>query len=623
MFQINEDNSIYLTRGDILAFAVSADDNGEPYKFEAGDDLTFKVYSKKDCTDVIFSKTFSVGNSAENKDFPAENTSPELNATEAFWIYLTGDETKFGDVISKPKDYWYEIVLNEKTNPQTIVGYDEDGAKVLKLFPEGADIPETPVKPEDIPVVDTELDMTSNRPVENRAIARAFENLREGYEAVFEAVEERFVTPEMFGAIGDGEADDTEALQSAINSGASSILLGNKTYLIKNTLNLKSNISLVGRGAKIKKTSASGEVENILFASNAENITIEGIEFVSEHNQNSVNTKINGTGKVSNIDALHFNYIDNLIVSNCRFSGLTGGVKIDENIDDVTSVINHNVMVDWCVFDDTVFMPIYAGGLSGCSIRNCDISAHAESTKFCHHIYISSACENFYIQGNTFKGGTGQDINAGSAYEGATAPKNIRIANNTFIDFRLLLAVLGSEVFFENNSCKSALANNCIYVSLLGKLKLKNCDISVNTKLLDTEGFDVEMINCTIKSSGVVFSALEGSSLVAEGCAFTITGGESVVDVTSDVGVKVYFYRCVFNTTTRENDCVLLSRKANCLLVFDNCTIKNDALKNFATNAMLGKVYIYNSTFAGFEKLCYEETDKTVLYNNYVLKDIL
>lgn len=197
MFVVNDDNSIYLTRGDILAYSVTAEDNGTPYKFQAGDVLTMKVYGKKDATNVVLSK-----------DFPVENTA------ERFWLFLSGDETKIGEVISKPKDYWYEVVLNEKTNPQTIIGYFEDGAVLFRLFPEGADLPETPVKPEDIPVVDSELDMTSNRPVENRAIARAFENLREGYEAVFNSVEKLYVTPQMFGAIGDGEADDTEAFNS-------------------------------------------------------------------------------------------------------------------------------------------------------------------------------------------------------------------------------------------------------------------------------------------------------------------------------------------------------------------------------------------------------------------------
>jgi hypothetical protein len=68
------------------------------------------------------------------KDFPV------VEATENVDIFLSKEDTKFGEVISKPKDYWYEVELNPEDNPQTIIGYDEDGAKIFKLFPEGDDI---------------------------------------------------------------------------------------------------------------------------------------------------------------------------------------------------------------------------------------------------------------------------------------------------------------------------------------------------------------------------------------------------------------------------------------------------------------------------------------------------
>ena len=234
MFQINDDNSIYVTRGDILFFSVEADDNGTPFKFQAGDVVRIKVYGKKDAETVVL-----------QKDFPITANTGSVE------IYLTEEDTKIGEVISKPMDYWYEIELNPDTNPQTIIGYNEDGAALFRLYPEGADIPEYEVKPEDIPVVDAELDMTSNRPVENRAIARAFENLREGYEAVFSAVEEKFVTPEMFGAIGDGVADDADAIQSAIDSG-SPVTLQHKTYYIGKPIYMKhTNIAFNAENANI------------------------------------------------------------------------------------------------------------------------------------------------------------------------------------------------------------------------------------------------------------------------------------------------------------------------------------------------------------------------------------
>lgn len=160
MFTINDDLSIHATRGDTVFFTVTAEENGTPYFFEAGDVLRMKIYGKKNAQDVVLEKCF-----------------PVTARTDRFTILLTEEDTKIGDVISKPKDYWYEIELNPFTNPQTIIGYDEDGAKVFKLFPEGKDSEEPEVNPEDIPVVDIELDMTSNRPVENRAIARAIVNI--------------------------------------------------------------------------------------------------------------------------------------------------------------------------------------------------------------------------------------------------------------------------------------------------------------------------------------------------------------------------------------------------------------------------------------------------------------
>lgn len=36
-------------------------------------------------------------------------------------------------------DYWYEVELNPETEAQTIIGYDEDGPKIFRLYPEGDD----------------------------------------------------------------------------------------------------------------------------------------------------------------------------------------------------------------------------------------------------------------------------------------------------------------------------------------------------------------------------------------------------------------------------------------------------------------------------------------------------
>lgn len=173
MFTLNEDKSIYATRGDIVFFSVSAEDDGEAYVFQQGDVVRIKVFGKKNAESVVLQKDF-----------------PVTEATKQVEIFLSEDDTKIGEVISKPKDYWYEVELNPGKNPQTIIGYDEDGAKVFKLFPEGDNLQDDePITPEDIPVVDDCLNLTSTRPVQNQAITRAIIELKALYDALKEEIE--------------------------------------------------------------------------------------------------------------------------------------------------------------------------------------------------------------------------------------------------------------------------------------------------------------------------------------------------------------------------------------------------------------------------------------------------
>lgn len=120
---MNEDFSIYVTRGDICVFSVTCDKGGAPYLFREGDIVRIKVFEKNNVENVFLSKDF-VASPGEEKTV----------------ITLNGEDTKFGEYINKPTTFWYEIELNPDTAPQTIIGYDEDGAKVFKMFPEGGEL---------------------------------------------------------------------------------------------------------------------------------------------------------------------------------------------------------------------------------------------------------------------------------------------------------------------------------------------------------------------------------------------------------------------------------------------------------------------------------------------------
>ena len=120
MFVIDGDMTIHITRGDAAVFLVTASVDDTDFEFAKGDIVRLKVFAKKNCADVVLQKDVEV-------------TEP----TTAVGIVLGKEDTTIGEVISKPTDYWYEVELNPETNPQTIVGYDENGAKIFKLYPEG------------------------------------------------------------------------------------------------------------------------------------------------------------------------------------------------------------------------------------------------------------------------------------------------------------------------------------------------------------------------------------------------------------------------------------------------------------------------------------------------------
>ena len=121
MFEILKDKTICLTRGDIANIVVSASlQDGQAYTFQPGDVVRLTVYKKRGCSDVLIQKDVIVETEAQTVT-----------------IRLEKNDTRFGDLISTPTDYWYEVELNPDTAPQTIIGYDAAGEKIFRLYPEG------------------------------------------------------------------------------------------------------------------------------------------------------------------------------------------------------------------------------------------------------------------------------------------------------------------------------------------------------------------------------------------------------------------------------------------------------------------------------------------------------
>jgi len=123
--------TIKINRGDILPIKLQIpvyelDEHGVPvfdhyYQFKVGDKIDFSVYKKRRMSkDALLLKHMEV-----------EEESTEFN------FVLTSEEMKIGPLIDKPTEYWYEVELNDQ---QTVIGYDDNGPKIMILYPEGSEI---------------------------------------------------------------------------------------------------------------------------------------------------------------------------------------------------------------------------------------------------------------------------------------------------------------------------------------------------------------------------------------------------------------------------------------------------------------------------------------------------
>lgn len=115
MFKI-EDKTIYVTRGDKLIIN-EADLDIDTTSIIVDDYVVFRLYNKK-----------------KLNELPLLEKKVIVEEDHKFSIELSKDETKIGELLNKPSTYWYEVEVNGEN---TVVGYDQDGAKLFILYPEG------------------------------------------------------------------------------------------------------------------------------------------------------------------------------------------------------------------------------------------------------------------------------------------------------------------------------------------------------------------------------------------------------------------------------------------------------------------------------------------------------
>ena len=158
--------------------------------------------------------------------------------------------------------------------------------------------------------------------------------------ALISAIAETYVTPEKYGAAGDGVTDDTDAFRTALTANTILVLNEDSTYLISGTITIPSGTKIYGNGATIKIADNSALTNGVFYADNVNDIFINDIVFDSNVSNQAA---LSISDPLYNIPVKLFQS-SNIIVDNCKFTGLyTASIQVqqcDGNIELTNNVVN-------------------------------------------------------------------------------------------------------------------------------------------------------------------------------------------------------------------------------------------------------------------------------------------
>ena len=139
-----------------------------------------------------------------------------------------------------------------------------------------------------------------------------------------------YVTPEMFGAYGDNDHDDTDAIQSALDF--YEVVHFTKTYSIT-TIDVPSNAHLKGSGTIIGST--QGKMINLIgtIPSVKTNIVIEGLNF-----------KHSDVTFTQQAFIIYIRYAQDVTIKNCNFTHWTGDAICMDNFQS-TQKLTQNIFI--------------------------------------------------------------------------------------------------------------------------------------------------------------------------------------------------------------------------------------------------------------------------------------
>ena len=433
-----------------------------------------------------------------------------------------------------------------------------------------------------------------------------------------EAVDENrdYVTPEQFGAKGDGVTDDAAAIQAAVDSGKDVVFSDEKTYFISAdkyiSINNKTDFRM--SGGNIHKE-ASPSNYNLFVIKGCTDCVFENMYIYSEFTCTDI-TVPNGHSRPTNLcsNVLAFSGLKNKNISfiNNSFDYMSGDYWLNGNM----SGSWENVTVDgWT--SHTSMMPMYAQFITGLSITNADLSMNPTyAGNGDHCIYMCTKASGIRISDSVFSwygdratSGTVAVLtfHGGSASAG-TMPQDIVVSNCTvnsgygktvYTGEGVTVNLQGCELGYAADSSATGLGVLCGY----GSYELSDSTLSGYDTLVDVRG-TATLNNCIMygaSKNGIFGTA---ANVSCTGCDITIING-SLYYVSSGTGVNHSYVNCAIRKNAVGSGYVLSKRSTAGNIYFEGCSIdcgRGMFMYNGGRVSMSG-VSLVNSTLTNCAKL--------------------
>ena len=362
-----------------------------------------------------------------------------------------------------------------------------------------------------------------------------------------------FVTPEMYGAVGDGIADDTDAFNLACNSGFPVVLMENKIYYVPSKISVNNPLVLVGNQATIKTDRSTGNRLLFVLYGNAKRVTFNNVHFFTTLGQTVTGAHGETIQNRSNKTAIAGYWLDVLFVENCTFE------NFDECIIGITSKEDTTLqnVLDKLIVSKTTMINILQGisrhyrhvNIDGCTIT---LDPNAGTGEHCIYI-LNEVLEDFFV-------------------------------SNTLLDTKNSASCSAIQFYPRSDDSISQVRSIC---------HIQNCIINADGYVTSKGDTSINLSNCTLRSP-----SYNATNRIR---AFSVSNADTLVVSNSSVQIELYdrstelitYKSCDIYTDNLLDNRMSLFEAFDCIFKNIGLTLSNNAkIVNCEFSKPVGRYYL-------------------------------